>query len=118
MMEDMGFDTGLDIDKLVECVWMAEEILGRQLWRHVSRAGPRPKTLDRLFDINAPFVETLDQATHFHPKVGSKAYEGGVYPWREAITSPYRDRVDKGLPAYEVGGDWPWTEDFFPKTSS
>ena len=53
-----------------------------------------------------------------HFKEGTKAYEGAVYPWREAITSPYRDRVDKGLPAYEVGVDWSWKEDFFPKTSS
>ncbi len=62
MMEGMGIDTGVDLDKLVECVWMAEEILGRQLWGHVSRAGARPTTKDRLFDINAPFVETLEQA--------------------------------------------------------
>ena len=116
MMEDMGIDTGVDLDKLIDCVWMAEEILGRQLWGHVSRAGPRPKTPDKFYDINAPFVETLEQVRHF--KEGPKAYEGAVYPWREAITSPYRDRVDKGLPAYEVGGDWPWKEDFFPKTSS
>ena len=115
MMEDMGIETGVDLDKLIDCVWMAEEILGRQLWGHVSRAGPRPKTPDKFYDINAPFVETLEQVRHF--KEGSKAYEGAVYPWREAITSPYRDRVDKGLPAYEVGGDWPWKEDFFPKTS-
>ena len=115
MMEDMGIDTGVDLDKLIECVWMAEEILGRQLWGHVSRAGPRPMTLDKLYDINAPFVETLEQAKHF--KLGPKAYEGGVYPWREAITSPYRDRVDKGLPPFEVDGDWPWKEDFFPKPS-
>lgn len=116
MMEDMGIETGVDLDKLIECVWMAEEILGRQLWGHVSRAGPRPMTKDKLYDMNAPFVETLEQVKHF--KVGTKAYEGAVYPWREAITSPYRDRIDQGLPAYEPNGDWPWTEEWFPKTSS
>ena len=116
MMEGMGIETGVDLDKLVECVWMAEEMLGRQLWGHVSRAGARPTTKDRLFDINAPFVETLDEATHFLK--GAEMYEGGIYPWREAITSPYRDRVDQGLPPYEPNGDWPWTEDFFPKKSS
>ena len=115
MMEDMGIDTGVDLDKLVECVWMCEDIVGRQLWGHVSRAGPRPKTIDKLFDANAPFVETLEQVKHF--KVGSKAYEGGVYPWREPISSPYRDRVEKGLPPFEADGDWPWKEDFFPKPS-
>jgi hydroxymethylglutaryl-CoA lyase len=113
MMEDMGIETGVDLDKLIECVWMLEEILGRQLWGHVSRAGPRPKTPDKFFDPNAPFVETLEQSRHF--KEGPKAYEGGVYPWREPITSPYHDRVEKGLPSFEVDGDWPWTEDWFPK---
>jgi hydroxymethylglutaryl-CoA lyase len=116
MMEGMGIDTGVDLDKLIDCVWMAEEILGRQLWGHVSRAGARPITKDRLFDINAPFVETLDQARHF--KLGPEVYEGAIYPWREPIASPYRDRVDDDKPPYELNGDWPWTEDFFPKKSS
>ncbi|MBI4311186.1 MAG: citramalate synthase [Chloroflexi bacterium] len=113
MMEDMGIDTGVDMDKLVRVVWMFEEVLGRQLWGHVSRAGPRPKTPDRLYDMNAPFVETLEQCRHFLE--GPKAYEGAVYPWREPISSPYRDRVNKGLPAYEPNGNWPWTEPWFPK---
>ncbi len=113
MMEDMGIETGVDLDKLIETVWMAEEILGRQLWGHVSRAGPRPKTVAKLYNMNAPFVETLEQARHF--KDGPKAYEGAVYPWREPIISPYRDRIDKGLPAYEPNGNWPWTEPWFPK---
>ncbi len=116
MMEGMGIETGVDLDKLVECVWMAEEILGRQLWGHVSRAGARPTTKDRLFDINSPFVETLEQAKHFLK--GPEVYEGAISPWREPITSPYRDRVDQDLPAYDVNGNWPWTEDFFPKKSS
>ena len=54
MMEDMGIDTGVDLDKLIDCAWMAEEILGRQLWGHVSHAGPRPKTPNKFYDINAP----------------------------------------------------------------
>ena len=115
MLEDMGIDTGIDVDKVIECVWMAEEILGRQLWGKVSRAGPRPRTVARLYDINAPFVETLEQVKHFAK--GPSAYEGAVYPWREPIVSEYRDRVDKGLPVYEVDGDWPWKEDWFPKPS-
>ncbi len=114
MMEDMGIETGVDLDKLIDCVWMLEDILGRQLWGHVSRAGPRPK-MDKLFDANAPFVETIEQARHF--KEGTKAYEGGVYPWRAPIESPYLDRVKQGLPTYDVDGDWPWTEDWFPKPS-
>ena len=109
----MGIPTGVDMDKLVECVWMAEKILGRQLWGHVSRAGPRPQIKSQLYDVNAPFIETLEQAAHF--KTGSRAYEGGIYPWNEPISSPYRDRVEQGLPAYDLDGTWPWDESFFPK---
>ena len=113
MMEDMGIETGVDIDKLIDCVWMCEEIVGRPLYGHVSKAGPRPKTVDKLYDINAPFVETMEQAKHF--KVGPKAYEGGIYPYNEPVTSPYRDRVEEGLPAFEpADGQWPWKQDWFP----
>ena len=113
MMDDMGIPTGVDIDRLVECVWAAEKIMGRELYGHVSKAGPRPKTLDRLYDIDMPFVETTEQAKHF--KVGPGAYEGGIYPYSEPITSPYRDRVDAGGPAYDdANGDFPWKQDWFP----
>ncbi|MEC9308934.1 MAG: citramalate synthase [Chloroflexota bacterium] len=113
MMEDMGIGTGVDIDKLVDCVWMAERIIGRELYGHVSKAGPRPKTLDKLYDINMPFVETMESAKHF--KVGAGAYEGGIYPYNEPITSPYRDRLDQGLPLFDdANGDFPWKQDWFP----
>ena len=113
MMEDMGIPTGVDIDKLIDCVWTAERIMGRELYGHVSKAGPRPKTLDQLYDINAPFVETTEQAKHF--KKGPEVYEGGIYPYSEPITSPYRERVDAGGPAYDdANGDFPWKQDWFP----
>ena len=113
MMDDMGVPTGVDIDKLIDCVWMAEDIMGRELYGHVSKAGPRPKTLDKLYDINMPFVETAEHARHF--KKGASAYEGGLYPYSEPITSPYRERVDAGGPAYDdANGDFPWKQDWFP----
>ena len=113
MMDDMGIETGVDIDKLIDTVWMAERIIGRELYGHVSKAGPRPKTVDQLYDIDAPFIETMEQAKHF--KKGPEAYEGGIYPYSEPITSPYRERVEKGLPAYDdANGDFPWKEDWFP----
>ena len=113
MMEDMGIDTGVDIDKLIDVVWMVEGVIGRELYGHVSKAGPRPKKLEQLYDIDMPFVETLESAKHF--KVGPKAYEGGIYPYQQPITSPYRDRVDNGQPAYDPSsGDWPWKQDWFP----
>ena len=113
MMDDMGIPTGVDIDKLIDCVWTAERIMGRELYGHVSKAGPRPKTVDQLYDINAPFVETTEQAKHF--KKGPEVYEGGIYPYSEPITSPYRERVDAGGPAYDdANSDFPWKQDWFP----
>jgi hydroxymethylglutaryl-CoA lyase len=113
MMEDMGVDTGVDMDKLIDCVWMLEGVVGRELYGHVSKAGPRPKKLEELYDIDMPFVETLESAKHF--KKGPEAYEGGIYPYQQPITSPYRDRVNAGQPAYDSSsGDWPWKQDWFP----
>lgn len=88
MLEDMGIDTGVDMDKLIDCVWMLEEILGRTTMGHVSKAGPKPHTSEEFYDPNAPFVETFDQAKHF--KLGPEAYKGGIYPWREPIRSQQR----------------------------
>jgi hydroxymethylglutaryl-CoA lyase len=113
MLEGMGIETGVDLDKLIECVWLLEETIGRMAWGHVSRTGPRPTRLEQMYDANAPFVETLEQAKHF--KLGPKMYEGCINPWSEPITSPYLDRVQKGLSPFEVDGAWPWNEEFFPK---
>jgi hydroxymethylglutaryl-CoA lyase len=115
MLEGMGIETGVDLDKLIDCVWLLEETIGRMAWGHVSRTGPRPTRLEQMYDANAPFVETIEQAKHF--KLGPKMYEGCINPWNEPITSPYLDRVQKGLSPFEVDGAWPWTEDFFPKPS-
>jgi len=115
MLEGMGIETGVDMDKLIDCVWMMEEMIGRMAWGHVSRAGPRPTKPSQFFSPNAPFVETVEQARHF--KLGPKLYEGCIVPWSEPITSPYLDRVMKGQPPYEVNGSWPWEEEFFPKPS-
>lgn len=113
MMEDMGIETGVDMDKLIDCVWTAERMVGRELFGHVSKAGPRPKTVEQLYDMNAPFVETMEQAKHF--KKGPEVYEGGIYPYSEPITSPYRERVERGVPAYDTAeGDFPWKQDWFP----
>jgi hypothetical protein len=68
---------------------------------------------ERLFDANAPFVETLDQAKHF--MYGPELYQGAISPWAEPITSPYLERLEKGQPLFELNGSWPWQEDFFPK---
>jgi hydroxymethylglutaryl-CoA lyase len=41
MLEDMGVDTGIDLDALLDAARLAEEIAGRQLPSGVLRAGPR-----------------------------------------------------------------------------
>ena len=88
LFEDLGIETGVDLDRLIDCVWMLEEILGRPTFGHVSKAGPRPIQSNAWFDPNMPFVETLEEARHF--KLGPQAYEGQIYPWRERIRSEQR----------------------------
>jgi hydroxymethylglutaryl-CoA lyase len=104
MLEEMGQDTGVDLKKLIECVWMLEEIVGRPTEGKVSKAGPRPRGshvwpyLD-LYDPNIPFVETYEQARHFI--LGAKAFEGQemVYPWDKPIESDQRKAVDERIAA-------------------
>lgn len=88
MLEGMDIETGVDIDKLIDCAWLLERILGRFTYGAVAKAGPRPMSPDKWFDPNMPFVETLDQAKHF--KLGPDAYEGGIYPWKQPIRSEQR----------------------------
>jgi len=87
MLDGMGIETGVDLDKLIEAVWMAEEIVGHPLWGHVSKGGPRPKG-KKLYTMNMPFVETLEQARHFIK--GPSAYKDAPSPWKEPIKSPQR----------------------------
>ena len=113
MMEEMGIETGIDLDRLIDVVWMAEKVVGHPLYGHVSKAGPRPRTVAQLYDSNMPFVETLEQARHF--KVGPSVYSGALTPYTQPITSPYRERMERGLPAFDdPDGDFPWKQDWFP----
>ncbi|RKR89224.1 hydroxymethylglutaryl-CoA lyase [Micromonospora pisi] len=43
MLHDMGIDTGIDLDALVEVAELAEKLVGRQLPSGVLRAGPRTR---------------------------------------------------------------------------
>jgi hydroxymethylglutaryl-CoA lyase len=40
MLHEMGYETGIDLDKLVECASEAQRVLGRPLGSHVLTAGP------------------------------------------------------------------------------
>jgi hydroxymethylglutaryl-CoA lyase len=93
MMQELGVETGVDLDKLIQAVWLAEEIVGHPLWGHVSKGGPRPKG-KKLYDVNMPFIETLEQARHFIK--GPAAYQGAPSPWKEPIRSPQRPETMNG----------------------
>ncbi len=103
MLEEMGISTGVDLYKLVEVVWMAEEVVGHKLWGHVSKAGPLPRGR-RLYPVDMPFVETEEQARHF--LLGSTAYaDNPIAPWTEPIRSPQREAIDAALAAESPAGD-------------
>ena len=75
----MGIETGYRLDKLIEAVAIAEEVVGHPLWGHVSKAGQRPRGA-ALYPIDMPFVETLEEAAHF--RKGPSVYEHQMSPWR------------------------------------
>lgn len=45
MVEDSGAMTGIDLDRLIECGQLAEQLVGRQLPAQVLRSGPRTRTV-------------------------------------------------------------------------
>lgn len=96
MLEGLGIFTGVDLYKLIEVVWLAEEILGHQLYGFVSKAGPRPR-YDRLYPMDMPFIETLDEAKHFI--LGPSVYANQSSPWQSPIQSWMRPESTR-MPAY------------------
>jgi hydroxymethylglutaryl-CoA lyase len=92
LFEEEGVDTGVDLDRLIEASVLAEQVVGHQLYGHVSKAGPRPRR-DRLYAMDMPLVETVEQAQHF--RLGPRAYAGSPAPWKAPVTSPARDAVDR-----------------------
>ena len=86
MLDGLGIEHGVDLDRLIGCVWLLEEILGRPAMGKVSKAGPRPVEPDRWYDPNMPFVETFAEARHF--RLGPDTYRGQIRPWKEPIQRP------------------------------
>jgi hydroxymethylglutaryl-CoA lyase len=78
LCHELGIETGYNLDKLIEAVAIAEEVVGHALWGHVSKAGPRPRG-DDLYPIDMPFVETLEEAAHF--RKDSSVYAHQLSPW-------------------------------------
>lgn len=87
LLGELGIPTGVDLGKLIEAVVLAEQVVGHPLYGHVSKAGPRPRGA-RRYAMDLPFIETLDQAQHF--RLGPRAYQGAMSPWKEPIVSPAR----------------------------
>jgi hydroxymethylglutaryl-CoA lyase len=85
LLDSLGVETGVDLERLIEVVWLLERALGRPTPGHVSKAGPRPGP-DDLYDPNLPFVETHEQARHF--RLGPAVVADGIRPWREPIPQP------------------------------
>ena len=91
LLEAEGVKTGIDLMALIEAAHLAEEVVGHELYGHVSKAGPRPGPED-LYPMDMPFVETTEQAQHF--RLGPQTYAGCPSPWKQPITSAARDAVD------------------------
>ncbi len=104
LLEGMGIATGVDLDKLIDCVWMLEKIIGRSAFGHVSKAGPRPLKPADFYDPNLPAVESLQAARHFKLGPGAIGSEGYV-PWREPISGPFFTEAN----AHHVAHDPPRT---------
>jgi hydroxymethylglutaryl-CoA lyase len=80
MCEEMGIETGYNLDKVIDAAIIAEEVVGHPLWGHVSKAGPRPRG-DGLYPKDMPLVETLEEASHF--RYGPSVYAHQIAPWNE-----------------------------------
>jgi hydroxymethylglutaryl-CoA lyase len=93
MLHEMGISTGIDLDRLIEAAVLAESVFGHQLFGKVALAGPRPRG-GRLYPVDMPFVETLEEAAHF--RCGARVYEGQRSPWRASIKSIQRDAAERG----------------------
>lgn len=39
-LHEMGIETGVDLEKVIECAKLAQELVGRPLDGHVAKSGP------------------------------------------------------------------------------
>jgi hydroxymethylglutaryl-CoA lyase len=86
LLQRMGIETGVNLDRVIDCAWMIEEMIGRPTMGQVSKAGPCPVDPKDWYDPNMPFVETFEQARHF--RFGPNVYKEGQRPWKEPIPKP------------------------------
>lgn len=96
LLESEGYETGIDLYRLIEVVHLAESIVGHQLYGRVSHAGPRP-TRDRLYDMDMPLIETFDEAQHF--RLGAGVYANSPSPYKETVQSQAREEIERRMDA-------------------
>jgi len=113
MMEEMGIDTGLDVDEVIAAGLMAEEFCGRSLLGHVTRSGPvrhrssQPLSLQNL-RLNGEIPPAILFAGKMKEKWSGQALVGFVI--REALgkNGPVPDNLKistEGVsPKEEFGG--------------
>ena len=95
MCHELGIETGYDLGKLIDAVAVAEEVVGHQLWGHVSKPGPRPRGAD-LYPSDMPFIETFEEASHFRKgRRGLRASDRAVEEGR---------RAEDALVSFAIGG--------------
>jgi hydroxymethylglutaryl-CoA lyase len=70
LLEAEGVDTGVDLDALIEAAWLAEEVVGHELYGRVSKGPARAATAWRH---GHAAVETFEQAALPARRVG---YDG------------------------------------------
>lgn len=78
LLQTMGIDSGIDLDRLIEASALLSGILQRPLNSQVARNGSLPEA-GRLYDRDMPVVYTFEEAQHF--RVGPSVYEGNARPW-------------------------------------
>jgi hypothetical protein len=110
MMEEMGIETGLQIDEVIETAFMAEEICGRQLHGHVSRSGsvrhrsPNPLCFQDL-KVGREIPPALFFVGNVKEKLSSRELSSRVI--REALQKnwPLPEGIDFDLTGVSVKGD-------------
>ena len=91
MLEDMGISTGVDLYKLIEVVWLAEEIVGHPLYGCVSKAGPRPR-YDRLYRDGHAVCRDARRGAALPP--WAERIRAPDSPWQAPVTSWMRPTSD------------------------
>ncbi len=78
LLQTLGIECSVDLDKLIHVSHRLAEILGRTLHSQVSFNGPLPSH-NSLYSEDVPAVYTFKEAQHF--RLGSSVYDGNPRPW-------------------------------------